>query len=72
MDLSPEAQLARIREHAVDLVPEDELLEKLRSGRSLRVKLGVDASVPQTDREAACPVVEWRVPSAVTVACVRS
>ena len=43
---SPEEQLELIRAQTVDLIPEDELLEKLRSGRSLRVKLGVDASGP--------------------------
>ena len=46
MDLSPEQQLELIRRHTVDLLPEDELLAKLRSGRPLRVKLGVDASGP--------------------------
>jgi len=46
MALSPEQQLELIRKHTVDLIPEEELLAKLRSGRPLRVKLGVDASGP--------------------------
>jgi tyrosyl-tRNA synthetase len=44
--LPPEQQLALIRKQTVDLIPEEELLAKLRSGRPLRVKLGVDASGP--------------------------
>lgn len=46
MELPPEGQLSLIRKHTVDLLPEEELLAKLRSGRPLRVKLGVDASGP--------------------------
>ncbi|UCC68654.1 MAG: tyrosine--tRNA ligase, partial [Armatimonadota bacterium] len=46
MRRSPEEQLELIRAQTVDLIPEEELLEKLRSGRPLRVKLGVDASGP--------------------------
>ncbi len=46
MTLSPEQQLELIRANTVDLIPEDELLTKLRSGRSLRVKLGVDPTGP--------------------------
>jgi tyrosyl-tRNA synthetase len=46
MSASPEQQLELIRANTVDLIPEDELLAKLRSGRPLRVKLGVDASGP--------------------------
>jgi len=44
--LSPEQQLELIRKHTVDLLPEEEMLEKLRSGRPLRVKLGVDPTGP--------------------------
>ena len=46
MDLSPEKQLELIRAHTIDLLPEEELLKKLRSGRPLRVKLGVDPTGP--------------------------
>jgi len=46
MDRSPEDQLELIRANTVEIIPEEELLEKLRSGRPLRVKLGVDASGP--------------------------
>ncbi len=43
---SAEAQFAAIRRGAVDIVPEGELLEKLRTGRPLRVKFGADPSAP--------------------------
>jgi len=41
-----EEQLAIIRRGAVNIVPEDELLARLRTGRPLRVKLGVDPTAP--------------------------
>jgi len=41
-----EAQLAAMRRGTVDLVPEDELVAKLRAGRPLRVKFGADPSAP--------------------------
>ncbi|MBN1460201.1 MAG: tyrosine--tRNA ligase [Armatimonadetes bacterium] len=44
--MSPEKQLELIRENTVDLIPEDEMVAKLRSGRPLRVKLGVDPTGP--------------------------
>jgi tyrosyl-tRNA synthetase len=40
--MSPEEQLEILRQGAERIVPEDELLQKLRQGVSLRVKLGVD------------------------------
>lgn len=43
---TPEQQLELIRAHTVDLIPEEELLAKLASGRPLRVKLGVDPTGP--------------------------
>ena len=46
MTHSPEKQLELIRAHTVDVIPEEELLEKLRSGRPLRVKYGVDPTGP--------------------------
>jgi len=46
MDLSPEKQLELIRQNTIDLIPEEELLRKLKSGRPLRVKYGVDPTGP--------------------------
>ena len=46
MKLSIDEQLARIRAHTVDIIPEDELVTKLESGRPLRVKYGVDPTGP--------------------------
>ena len=43
---SPEEALARLRTGAAALVSEEDLLAKLRLGRPLRVKLGVDPTSP--------------------------
>lgn len=43
---SPEYQLQELRRGAVDLVREEELLERLRLGRPLRVKCGFDPTAP--------------------------
>ena len=61
MTLSPEEQLERIRENAVEVIPEDELLEKLRSGRPLRVKYGVDPSGPDVHLGHAVPLRKLRL-----------
>ncbi|MDR5684201.1 MAG: tyrosine--tRNA ligase [Armatimonadota bacterium] len=44
--LSPEEQLERLRRGAVEIITEEELLAKLRKGRPLRVKLGLDPTAP--------------------------
>ncbi|MDQ7844103.1 MAG: tyrosine--tRNA ligase [Armatimonadota bacterium] len=44
--LSPEAQLDLLRRGTVEIITEEDLLAKLREGRPLRVKLGVDPSAP--------------------------
>lgn len=44
--LPPEEQLKILKRNCVDLVSEEELLERLKTGRPLRVKLGVDPSRP--------------------------
>jgi len=61
MDLSAEKQLELIRENAVEVIPEDELLEKLRSGRPLRVKYGVDPSGPDVHLGHAVPLRKLRL-----------
>src|SRR4030067_279770 len=43
---SPEEQLDLLRRGAVEIISEEDLLTKLREGRPLRVKLGVDPSAP--------------------------
>lgn len=43
---SPEQQLRELSRGAVDLVREEELLERLRVGRPLRVKCGFDPTAP--------------------------
>jgi len=44
--MSPEEQLTRLTTGAAKVLSEKELLEKLRLGRPLRVKLGVDPTAP--------------------------
>ncbi|MGL5254737.1 MAG: tyrosine--tRNA ligase [Brevinema sp.] len=44
--LSAEEQLILIKRGAVDVLPEEELLKKLRKGKPLNVKLGADPSAP--------------------------
>ncbi len=44
--MSPEEQLEILKRNAVDLVSEEELLERLKEGRPLNIKLGVDPSRP--------------------------
>ena len=44
--MTPEAQLEKIRQHTVQITPEDELLARLREGRQLTIKIGCDPSRP--------------------------
>lgn len=44
--MSPEEQLAQLKRGAAQIISEAELLEKLRLGRPLNVKLGVDPTAP--------------------------
>jgi tyrosyl-tRNA synthetase len=46
VSLSPEEQLERLRRGAVEIISEEDLLSKLRLGRPLRIKLGLDPSAP--------------------------
>src|SRR5438309_12066047 len=46
MDVSPEAQLDALKRGAAQIISEEELLAKLRLGRPLNVKLGVDPTAP--------------------------
>ena len=44
--MSPEEQLQRMRARAEKLIGADDLLKRLKEGRRLRVKLGVDPTRP--------------------------
>lgn len=46
MSITPEHQLAQLTAGAAKVLSEKELLEKLSSGRPLRIKLGVDPTAP--------------------------
>ena len=61
MKRSAEEQLALIRAHTIDLIPEDEVLAKLRSGRPLRVKYGVDPSGPDIHIGHCVPIRKLRL-----------
>jgi tyrosyl-tRNA synthetase len=57
---TPEEQLHGIKSGIADLVPEDALLEKLRTGRPLVVKLGVDPTAPDLHLGHAVPLRKLR------------
>ncbi len=44
--MTPEQQLEILKRGAAEIITEEELLAKLRKGRPLRIKLGLDPSVP--------------------------
>ena len=54
--LSAEEQMHIIKSGVAQIVPEDELLKKLKSGRSLRIKLGVDPTAPDIHIGHAVPL----------------
>jgi tyrosyl-tRNA synthetase len=58
--LSPEEQLHIIESGAEAIVPRAALLEKLATGRSLRVKLGVDPTAPDLHLGHAVPLRKLR------------
>lgn len=60
MVLSPEEQLQIIKSGASQVVPETELLKKLKEGRPLRVKLGVDPTAPDLHLGHAVPLRKLR------------
>jgi tyrosyl-tRNA synthetase len=66
MDIAAETerQMERIRRGAADIVPEQELIEKigrsLQGGRPLRVKLGVDPTAPDIHLGFAVPLQKLR------------
>ncbi len=58
--LTPEEQLRVLRSGAADIVPEEALLAKLRQGRPLVVKLGVDPTAPDLHLGHAVPLRKLR------------
>ncbi len=58
--MTPEEQLRVLRRGVVSIVPEDELLARLRSGRALRVKLGVDPTAPDIHLGHTIPLFKLR------------
>ena len=58
--LSPEEQLHIISSGAAQIVPESALLEKLKRGKPLNVKLGVDPTAPDIHHGHAVPLRKLR------------
>jgi tyrosyl-tRNA synthetase len=58
--MTPDEQLAVIREGTERVVPEEDLLKKLREGRPLRVKLGVDPTAPDLHLGHTLPLNKLR------------
>src|SRR5262245_58156285 len=58
--ISPEEALGRLKSGAAQLVSEQELLAKLKLGRPLRVKLGVDPTSPDLHLGHALPLEKLR------------
>lgn len=60
MTATPEEQLQIIKSGASQVVPEDELLKKLKESRPLRIKLGVDPTAPDLHLGHAVPLRKLR------------
>ena len=58
--LSPEEQLHIIKSGAAQIVPESALLEKLKRGKPLNIKLGVDPTAPDIHLGHAVPLRKLR------------
>ena len=55
-----ERQLAELKRGTSQIIPEDELLARLREGRPLRVKLGVDPTAPDIHLGHSVPLTKLR------------
>ncbi len=58
--MTPERQLELLKVGAVTIVPEEELRSRLRAGRPLRVKLGIDPSAPDIHLGHTVPLTKLR------------
>lgn len=58
--MTPEEQLHIIKSGTAQIVPESALLEKLKSGRALNIKLGVDPTAPDIHLGHAVPLRKLR------------
>jgi len=57
---TPESQLAQLRRGAAQIINEEELLSKLRLGRPLNIKLGVDPTAPDIHLGFTVPLQKLR------------
>ena len=44
--MSPEEQLEKLKRGAAEIISEEDLLKRLKEGKPLRVKLGLDPTAP--------------------------
>jgi tyrosyl-tRNA synthetase len=58
--VTPEEQVRALRRGVVSIVPEEELIARLREGRPLRVKLGVDPTAPDIHLGHTIPLFKLR------------
>lgn len=58
--IQPEEQLRMIRSGTAQIVPESALLEKLKTGKTLNIKLGVDPTAPDIHLGHAVPLRKLR------------
>ncbi len=58
--LTPEEQLAQLRIGSARIISEEELLKKLRTGKPLRIKLGVDPTAPDIHLGHTVPLSKLR------------
>ncbi len=58
--MSPEEQLELLTANCVDLISSDQLLEKLKQGRPLRIKYGADPSAPDLHLGHSIPLRRLR------------
>jgi len=58
--VTAEAQLAALRRGVVSILPKEELLARLETGKPLRVKLGVDPTAPDIHLGHTVPLVKLR------------
>lgn len=60
MRFDPQAQLRILKRRAAEVIAEEELLKKLKTGRPLRVKLGIDPSAPHITLGHSVPMKKLR------------
>ena len=58
--MNPEKQISLIKKNVVQIVKEEELLEKIKQKSSLKIKLGVDPTAPDIHLGTSIPLLKLR------------